>query len=161
MSPIAMQGLPCPNFMELGNMMYLMMICLLNFNDFDDCEDYVLYITYDALDDGSILLDNTPCIKIATSTCEDKNDTLAICEDILIHESSILLLNSPNHTIRRNVLVSKNSYVVWKYLMLMKNPCYNHDTVIDNGISHYLKRGEHHIDCHDNSNVLFMSKYVL
>jgi hypothetical protein len=99
-----MQGLPCPDFMELGIMMYLMMICLLNFdvlnNDFDDSEDYVLYITYDALDDGSILLDNPPCIKIATSTCEDKNDTLAICEDILIHESSILLLSSPNHTIK-------------------------------------------------------------
>jgi hypothetical protein len=41
-------------------------------NDFDDSEDCVLYIPFDALDVGSILLDNSPCIKIATSTCEDK-----------------------------------------------------------------------------------------
>jgi hypothetical protein len=69
-------------------------------NDFDDSEDCVLYIPYDALDVGSILLDNSPCIKIATSTCEDKNDTLVICEDILIHGSSILFINSPNYTIK-------------------------------------------------------------
>jgi hypothetical protein len=31
-------------------------------------------------------------------------------------------------------------------------PCCNHDIIIDNGTSHYLERGEHVIDCHDNSN---------
>jgi hypothetical protein len=53
---------------------------------------------------------------------------------------------------RRSMLVLKNTYVVWKISYAYENPCCNHDIMIDNGTSHYLERGEHAIDCHDNSN---------
>jgi hypothetical protein len=62
-------------------------------NDDDASENYVLDMLYDnALDDGPMILDDPPCLAIATTVCEDNYDTL-------IHESLILSLNSPNHTI--------------------------------------------------------------
>jgi hypothetical protein len=50
----------------------------------------MLYDT--ALDDGSMLIDNPPCLH------EDRNDILVIHDD-LIHESPILFLKSPIYTI--------------------------------------------------------------
>jgi hypothetical protein len=57
-----------------------------------------------ALDDGTILIDNSPCIH------EDKNDELSGCDDALIHDSPILFLKSPIYTIEE-----KYAYVE-KYL---------------------------------------------
>ena len=57
-------------------------------NYFDENEECVLDMLYDnALDDGPILLDNPPCLEIATKLWEDKNDKLAGCDDTLIHET--------------------------------------------------------------------------
>jgi hypothetical protein len=64
-----------------------------------------LDVLYDnALDDGPILIDNSPCIH------ENKNDDLAGCDDTLIHESPILFLKSHIYTIEE-----KYAYVE-KYL---------------------------------------------
>jgi hypothetical protein len=52
-----------------------------------------------SLDDGPMILDDPPCLEIANTMCEDKNDMLAISDDALIHESPILFLNYPNHTL--------------------------------------------------------------
>jgi hypothetical protein len=53
-----------------------------------------LNMLYDnALDDGSILIDNSSCIH------EDKNNELSGCDDALIHESPMLFLKSPIYTI--------------------------------------------------------------
>jgi hypothetical protein len=69
-------------------------------NDFYDIEEYVLDMLYDnALDDGPIFLDEPPCLTILTNSWEDKNDKLIVCEDTLIYESPILILNSSNHNI--------------------------------------------------------------
>ncbi len=46
----------------------------------------------DALDDGLFLLENPPCLE-STMLCEDKNDKLVVCDNSLIHENSMLLLN--------------------------------------------------------------------
>jgi hypothetical protein len=59
-----------------------------------DNKECCLDMLYDnALDDGPMLIDNSPCIH------EDKNDELASRDDDLIHESPILLLKSPIYTI--------------------------------------------------------------
>jgi hypothetical protein len=55
-------------------------------NDDDASEEYVLDMMYDNA--GCMILDDPPCLEIATT----------VCEDTLIHESSILFFNSPNHT---------------------------------------------------------------
>jgi hypothetical protein len=52
--------------------------------DNNECCFHVLYDN--ALDDGPILIDNSPCIH------QDKNDELAGCDDALIHWSPILFL---------------------------------------------------------------------
>jgi hypothetical protein len=70
--------------------------------DNNECCFHVLYDN--ALDDGPILIDNSPCIH------EDKNDELAGCDDALIHWSPILFLKSPIYTIEE-----KYAYVQ-KYL---------------------------------------------
>jgi hypothetical protein len=76
-----------------------------------------------ALDDGPILIDNSPCIN------EDKNDELAGCDDALIHESPILFLKSHIYTIEE-----KYAYVE-KYLcglqLFYEKPYCSHDTIDD------------------------------
>jgi hypothetical protein len=63
-------------------------------SEITDKKECFLDILYDtALDDGPMLNDNPPCLH------EDKNDALVIHDDALIHESTILLLQSPNYTI--------------------------------------------------------------
>jgi hypothetical protein len=55
-----------------------------------DNNECCLDVLYDnALDDGPILIDNSPCIH------ENKNHELAGCDDALIYESPILFLRSP------------------------------------------------------------------
>ena len=64
------------------------------YDGFGDNEG-IFGMQYDkALVDGPILLDNPPCLEIATSLCEDKYDKLSGCNDTLIHESPISFLNS-------------------------------------------------------------------
>jgi hypothetical protein len=59
-------------------------------NDDHASEECVLDMLYDnALDDGPTILDDPPCLEIAATTYEDKNDTLDASDDTLIHESSI------------------------------------------------------------------------
>jgi hypothetical protein len=90
-----------------------------------------LDILYDnALDDGPILIDNSPCIH------EDKNDEFASCDDALIHENPILFLKSPIYTMEE-----KYAYVE-KYLGGLQLSCKisysSHDT-IKNGTKTTLK----------------------
>jgi hypothetical protein len=59
-----------------------------------DNNESCLYILYDnALDDGHILIDNSPYLH------EDKDDLLAVCDDAITRESLIFLLKSPIYTI--------------------------------------------------------------
>jgi hypothetical protein len=90
-----------------------------------------LDILYDnALDDGPILIDNSPCIH------EDKNDEFASCDDALIHENPILFVKSPIYTMEE-----KYAYVE-KYLGGLQLSCKisysSHDT-IKNGTKTTLK----------------------
>jgi hypothetical protein len=66
----------------------------------------MLYDT--ALDDGHMLIDNSPCLH------EDRNEILVIYDDALIHESPILFLKSPTYTIEE-----KYAYVE-KYLCVLQ-----------------------------------------
>jgi hypothetical protein len=78
-------------------------------NDVDAIEEYVLDMLYDnALDDGTMMLDDPPCSEIAITMCEDENDMVAISDDTLIHESPIVFLNSPNHTIEEKYVYVEN-----------------------------------------------------
>jgi hypothetical protein len=53
---------------------------------FDDIEEYVFDILYgNALDNGPLFLDSPSCATVATSTCEDKNDIIDVCDGTLIH----------------------------------------------------------------------------
>ena len=120
-------------------------------NDFDDNDEYVLDMPYDnALDDGPILLDNPPCLEIATSLCEDKNDKPASCDDTLIYESPILFQSSPIYIIDEKYALCK------KYMHGLKlsygNPTFNHYVNDDINSCQYFERGKHAYDCHNKPN---------
>jgi hypothetical protein len=83
-----------------------------------------------ALDDGPILIDNSPCIH------EDKNDELAICDDAIIHESPMLFLKSPIYTIEEKYAYVEK-YLCGLQLSYEKLYC-SHDTIIKNGTSNYF-----------------------
>jgi hypothetical protein len=74
-----------------------------------DEKECCLNMLYDtALDDGHMLIDNSPCLH------EDRNEILVIHDDALIHESPILFLKSPTYTIEE-----KYAYVE-KYLCVLQ-----------------------------------------
>jgi hypothetical protein len=92
-----------------------------------------LDVLYDnALDDGPILIDNSPCIH------EDKNDELARCDDALIRESPILFLKSPIYTIEEKYAYVEK-YLCGLQISFEKSYC-SHDT-IKTGTSNYFERG--------------------
>jgi hypothetical protein len=70
-----------------------------------------------------------PCLTIVTNSREDKSDKLDGHDDTLIHESHILLLNSPSFTIEeKDALVEK--FICGLHLPLGQNSCCNHDIKI-------------------------------
>jgi hypothetical protein len=106
-----------------------------------DNNECCLDILYDnALDDGPILIDSSPCIH------EDKNDEFAGCDDALILENSILFLKSRIYTMEE-----KYAYVE-KYLggmqLSYKKSYSSHDT-IKNGTNEYFERVKHANECHN------------
>jgi hypothetical protein len=66
----------------------------------DDKECFLDMLYDTALDDGSMHIDNPPCLH------EDINDILVIHDD-LIHESPILFLKSPIYTIEEKYAYAK------------------------------------------------------
>ena len=120
------------------------------YDGFGDNEG-IFGMQYDkALVDGPILLDNPPCLEIATSLCEDKYDKLAGCNDTLIHESPISFLNS-------TIYSNEEKYALCeKYMHGLKlsnrNSTCNHDANDDTISCNNFERGKHAIDCHDNFN---------
>jgi hypothetical protein len=75
---------------------------------------------------------------------------LAISDDTLIHESPIVFLNFPNHTIEENYACVENYLYGLKLSYACEIPICNHDVVIENGTSNYFERGKHDVGCHDN-----------
>jgi hypothetical protein len=129
-------------------------------NDVDASEEYVLDMLYDnALDDGTMMLDDPPCSEIAITMCEDENDMLAISDDTLIHDSPIVFLNSPNHTIEEKYAYVEN----YLYGLQLSYACVcNHDAMIEKGTSNFFERGKHVLDYHDNfSDPLCMLNYPM
>jgi hypothetical protein len=105
----------------------------------------LLKYAYDtALDDGHMLIDNTPCLH------EDRNDILVNHEDALIHESPILFLKSPIYTIEEKYAYVEK-YLCGLQLSYKKSYC-NHDAMIKNDVGNYFERGKHANECHDKIN---------
>jgi hypothetical protein len=116
-------------------------------DDVDASEEYVLEMLYDnAWDDGPMILDDPPCLEISTTMCEDKNDMLVISDDTIMHESPIVFLNSPNHTLEEKYACVEN----YLYGLQLSYVC-NHDAMIENRTSNHFERGKHVVGCHDNS----------
>jgi hypothetical protein len=55
-----------------------------------------------------MILEDPPCLEIATTMCEDENDMLVVSDDTLIHETPIVFLNSPNHIIEEKYACVEN-----------------------------------------------------
>jgi hypothetical protein len=91
--------------------------------------------------------------------CEDENDMLAISDDTLIHDSPIVFLNSPNHTIEEKYAYVEN----YLYGLQLSYVCVcNHDAMIEKGTSNFFERGKHVLDYHDNfSDPLCMLNYPM
>jgi hypothetical protein len=92
---IAIYEAPCEAIWNLDNPSYFDAPLLASnatskIIDKKECWLNMLYDT--TLDDGPMLIDNTPCLH------EDRNDILVIHDDALIHESPILFLKSPIYT---------------------------------------------------------------
>jgi hypothetical protein len=119
--------------------------CTSTINGIIDNKECCLNMLYDnALDDGPILIDNSPCIHV------DTNDELACCDDALIYESPILFLKSPIYTIEEKYAYV-DKYLCGLQLSYEKSYC-THDTIIKNGTSNYFERGKHANECHNKFN---------
>jgi hypothetical protein len=88
-----------------------------------------------ALDDDPIILDDPPYLEIATTICEDEIDKLAIYDETLIHESPILFMNSPNHSLEENYACVENYFYGLQIYYACEIPIFNHDVVFENGTS--------------------------
>ena len=96
------------------------------FYDSKNDEEHGLNMLYDnALDDGPMIIDNTPCLVFIT-LCDDKNDILAACDNTLTHEIPTLFLNSPIHTMEEKFAYVEK-YLCGLQLSLVPNICCNHD----------------------------------
>ena len=93
-------------------------------------------------DFAAVLLNDPPCLEIATTLCEDKNDVLAACDNTLTHESPTLFLKSPNYTLEEKFAYVEK-YLCGLQLSLVPNLCFNHDTKLDIVLNNYFKRGKH------------------
>ena len=100
-----------------------------------------------------MLIDNPPC-SVVTALCEDKNDTLAACDNTLTHESPTLFLNSPNHTMEEKLLY------VEEYLCGLKlsytNNHFTHNHHVYGASCNYFERGKHTNSSHDSLIILYM-----
>jgi hypothetical protein len=109
-------------------------------------EEYVLNMLYDnALNDGPMMLDDPPCS--VSNSLEGKNDILVVHDDTLIHESPIVFLNSPNHTIEEKYACVEKCLCGLQLSYTYKIHVCNHDATMENGTSNYFERGKHAIDC--------------
>jgi hypothetical protein len=109
-----------------------------------------------------MILDDPPCSEIAITMCEDENDMLAISDDTLIHDSPIVFLNSPNHTIEEKYAYVENYLYGLQLSYACEIPICNHNDMIENGTSNYFERGKHDVGCHDNfSDPLCVLKYPM
>jgi hypothetical protein len=97
-----------------------------------------------ALDDGHMLIDNTPCLH------KGRNDILVIHDDTIIHESPILFLKSPIYTIEEKYAYLEK-YLYGLQLSYEKSYC-NHDAMIKNNIINYFERGKHDNEYINKSN---------
>jgi hypothetical protein len=91
-----------------------------------------------ALDDGPILIDNSPCIH------EDKNDELAGCDDTLIYESPMLFLKSRIYTMEE-----KYAYVEYLGGLQLSEKSYSSHDTIKNGTNNYFERRKHANEYHN------------
>jgi hypothetical protein len=92
-----------------------------------DKKECCLDMLYDnALDDGTMLIDNPSCLH------EDRNDILVIRDDSVIHESPILFLKSPIYTIEEKYAYIEK-YLCGLQLSYEKSYC-NYDVMIKNDI---------------------------
>jgi hypothetical protein len=100
-------------------------------NNDDATKEYTLDMLYDnALDDGPMILYDPPSLEISTNMCKDKNDMLAIYDDTLIHESPIVFLDYPNHTIEEKYACVLNYLYDLELSYACKVPVCNHEAVI-------------------------------
>jgi len=95
-----------------------------------------------ALDDGLFLLENPPCLE-NTMLCEDKNDKISGCNDALIHESPILFLKSPIHTIEEKYSYVEKYFYGVQLSYVYENSYSNHGVIIKSGTNNYFERGKH------------------
>jgi hypothetical protein len=95
-----------------------------------DNKECFLDMLYDnALDDGPILIDNSPC------THEDKTDELTSCDDALIYESPILFLKSHIYIIEEKYAYVEK-YLCGLHLSYEKSYC-SHDTIKNDTSSYF------------------------